>query len=166
MPHSKTSAVVIKAAIRHDEVLRLRIMGWTFAEIGNKMGCSRQKIHAIVQKQLGHIKAELSEKREHARILAAQQLDVLLKRWFPTALGKDFDKSEKATRILLQLMARKATLLGLDLADEKGKAEIANWVVNVQREVITSRDQVIEAQSVEKLLENLRDEEEPKSEKE
>lgn len=103
----RTSAKDILQAKKRDEALAYRLQGYTYAEIGEAMHCSRPHALRLVEAAMAAIPAE---NVEQLRVMEAQRLDRLQAAHFASAIEGDFN----ATTIVLRIMERRARLLGLD----------------------------------------------------
>jgi hypothetical protein len=97
----------LKSTIRRAEALNYRLQGWSYAQIGETMGITRQTAHELVQSALAELHKEPAEE---LRQLEAARLDSLQTGHF----GKAVDGDIQATSIVLNIQARRARLFGLD----------------------------------------------------
>ena len=99
-----------KAAERAHRALDLRIAGATYRQIGKELGVSYQSAFTDVQGALAELDVLTKDRAERLRDLELGRCDKLTLALTPKARGGD----EKAARVLLGVMARRAALLGLD----------------------------------------------------
>jgi len=121
---AKTSAPRITAAERRLKALDLRKKGFSYTQIGTKLGCSRQTACRYVISELEVLADKCREEAARVRDLELQRLDELyLVAWKAIAEGSDLGAIDRCLRI----MERRAKLLGLDAAqkvDVNGIAEL------------------------------------------
>jgi hypothetical protein len=107
---SLTSHVRIAHALRAREALELRLAGFNYAQIGERMGFSRQHAHQLVTEELGRVNGERNAAAAHLRSVEAERLDRLQAAVWPRAVAGEL----RAVDRVLSIMARRARLLGLD----------------------------------------------------
>lgn len=91
--------------------------GAHYSDIGAVIGTSRQRAQKAVAEALDDLLPETSALADEVRKLELQRLDRLLRALWPRALGTQTDApNDKAVGRVLQLMERRAKLLGLDQA--------------------------------------------------
>lgn len=89
------------------EAMRLRLAGATYRQIAASQWCSRQEAYRRVQRAIREYAAEPATT---VRDLEVARLDALLMgHWQPAVAG-----DPRHTQIVLQIMERRARLLGLD----------------------------------------------------
>lgn len=121
----KEAASLLETAKRRTEVLRLRREGYTYREIASALedewGKDRlpnswgpRHANKDVQRLLEKQREQLSEGVEALVEMEVQRLDEMLKGVFPAAKTGD----PKAISKVLDIMERRAELLGLDEAEE------------------------------------------------
>jgi hypothetical protein len=92
------------------KALQLRKGGATFRQVGEALGCSESRAHAIITQEL----MRLNEKRAEAAAVVArlegERLDNLQLAFWTAAVGGDAN----AAGVVLKVMARRAKLLGID----------------------------------------------------
>jgi len=111
------------ARLKELEAMRLRLAGKSFEEIGETMclPCVSRASGArqLIERALRRITPEPTEQ---VRELEVQRLDTILARLWPYV---DSDPpSEKATKMVLAVMARRAKLLGLDAPTWVGEVHV------------------------------------------
>jgi hypothetical protein len=106
----------------------------TFRQIGREMGVSEQRAHAIVTQELARLNAKRSEDAGAVTRLEVERLDVLLAAVWEKAAGGDPASIDR----VLAIMARRARLLGIDLADQRVTVPAAGnqLVLNVSEMVV------------------------------
>ena len=115
---SKTSVQTVEGASTRREAVRLRKRGLTFAEIGDRLGVSRQAAHAHVTKELRELNEECREETEEMRRLMSEQIDAML-----VGLQPGLDTGdEKAVSAASRLLDRKAKLWALDMRSQDADA--------------------------------------------
>jgi DNA-binding CsgD family transcriptional regulator len=110
-PESTSSRRRLTAKERESEALELRKQGFTFEEIGCRLGITRQGAHKAVNRALHKINEKCQENAEELRTLESQRLDELHKAFWRKAKAGDI----KAADQVLKIMERRTKLLGLDL---------------------------------------------------
>ena len=101
-------------AVRRKTILDLRVEGLTLAQIGERLGISKQAVHQQVQAELAEVSAE---RRVTAGLIVDEQIERV--RFVLRSLAPKVTKGDpKAATAFLRAMEREAKLLGLD-APEK-----------------------------------------------
>lgn len=104
-----TSEEHIKATLRQNEAVKLRLTGLSLNEIARQLGyASSGGVHHAINHAL---KKTLQEPADTLRKLECERLDALLLGLWPAASSGD----RRAVETVLNLMARRAKLLGLDM---------------------------------------------------
>jgi hypothetical protein len=105
-----TSPQHIERAQRLATIMSLRLQGWTLQAIGESLSprCSAQAIHKTLKLALQRM---MTDAVEEARRLEALRLDELTTGVYEKALNGDLPAIDRT----LQIMARRARLLGLDV---------------------------------------------------
>ena len=106
----KASAGKIKAAENASLALKLRIQGFTYREIGERLGLTLARAHQIVTREFDLAAKELKETREAARQVELERLDAMLRGIWPKASRGNLDAIDRALRIA----QRRARLQNLD----------------------------------------------------
>lgn len=130
------------------DAVQLRLMGWTYENIGRRLGITRQAAHARVKKALQEWIAELDESTEELRQLELARLDKAQLSLWPSVLRGD----TTAINTLLRVMKRRAALTGIDVpleidwrreAEEQGlePSELFEQMVNVFAERMEGEDE-------------------------
>ena len=102
------------AKVRRKTALALRCEGFTFEQIGTKLGITKQSAHEGVQKELRAVAAERKSLAEHQIDFELAQIDTVIRGMSPAAAKGD----ARAGMVILKAQERRAKLLGLD-APEK-----------------------------------------------
>jgi len=111
---AKTSVRRIKTTEKTLKALDLRKKGFSYTQIGTKLGCARQTACRYVLSELENLADQCREEAGQVRDLELQRLDELyLVAWKAIA-----DGSETAIDRCLRIMERRAKLLGLDAAEK------------------------------------------------
>jgi hypothetical protein len=103
----KTNEKVIARAARVAEAMQYRIMGYTFEQIGDQLGVTRQAAHQMVLEGLA---ATLQEPSDELRTLEVSRLDQMLVKVYEDAVKGDI----RAIDSVLKIQERRAKLLGID----------------------------------------------------
>lgn len=109
----------LTAAKRRIEAMQLRQQGFSFKEIGEKLGCSQQRAHAIVHEEFARLRAEQNELAENILRVTNDRIEALLKMQWQRAMQGD----RLATETVLKLVDRQARLFGVD-APRKTEARV------------------------------------------
>lgn len=102
------------AEVRRKTALALRCEGFTFAQIGEELGITKQSAHEGVQKELRAVAAERKSLAENQLDFELAQIDTVIRGMSPAAAKGD----ARAGMVILKAQERRAKLLGLD-APEK-----------------------------------------------
>lgn len=90
--------------------MRLRVLGATYAQIGERLGISKQAAHEYVTTELALLRAQTAEAAEQVRDLELARLDAVLVPQLKAAI----EGSQGAVDRVLRIQERRAKLLGLD----------------------------------------------------
>jgi hypothetical protein len=105
----------VRAAQRRREALELRMAGATYQDIGEVLGVSKTRAIKAVQEALRELQDLTVEKAEELRSTELARLERLQRVVWQRAIGTaDQPASDKAVWRVLQIMERRAKLLGLD----------------------------------------------------
>lgn len=105
-----TSGVRITAAKRRIEAMQLRQQGFTYKEIAERLGCSTQRAHSIVQTEFERLRAEQNELAVNILRVATDRVESLFKVYYQKAMNGD----RLAADMVIKLLDRQARLFGLD----------------------------------------------------
>ena len=123
---SKHSKRRIDSVYDQAEALELRKAGFMYREIGAKQGVSEQQAWRRVEAALQRV---LQEPSDAVRALECERLDKLFQKAYTQATRPNGRLDPVAVSSCLAIMARRAKLVGIDLADNKAApasaAEIA-----------------------------------------
>jgi hypothetical protein len=108
-PNSKGAKRLNAAEIRR-KALVMRRSGATFDLIGQALGVSKQRAHAVITAELARMAAENAVDAEALRALEVDRLDRLLRGLWQRAQDGDLGAVDRA----LKIAHRRAALLGLD----------------------------------------------------
>ncbi len=107
-----------EAALRRPKSLDMRIGGLSYRDIGRQLGVSYETARIDVKTILKETLDEAKEEAEELRQIEVERLDILWNKWFARAIGskelKIMPDKDAALRCL-QIMKRRAELLGLDM---------------------------------------------------
>jgi DNA-binding CsgD family transcriptional regulator len=102
----------LKTALRRAQILELRKRGRGLAQIADELGISRQAVHKHIAVAMARI---VDEPAQEVVKLEVMRLDALLDGvWLSATTGET-----RSVEAALQIMARRAKLLGLDAAAKK-----------------------------------------------
>lgn len=103
-----------RSAVRRKTALALRVEGCTLAQIGAKLGITKQSVHKQLEIELSEVAAERKDLAEHQLAFELEQIDLVIRGMAPKTAQGD----AKAGATLLRAMERRAKLLGLDAPDK------------------------------------------------
>jgi hypothetical protein len=109
--------------------------GATFRQIGDRMGFTEQRAHALVTQELARLNAQRAESAAAVTRLEVERLDALLLAVWSKALHGDLPALDR----VLAILARRAKLLGID-AEKPAPPNIALQNVNVNVESMTDAE--------------------------
>jgi len=100
----------VSAAERKRQALDFRMAGFTFQQIGDKLGITKQAAHHLVVEALEETRAKIAESSEQVMQMELDRLDSLWRTVYPQAKQGNLGAIDRSLRI----MERRARLLGLD----------------------------------------------------
>jgi hypothetical protein len=114
-----TSPERIARERRITEILQLRMQGWSLRQIGESLSpaISAQAVFACIKRTVASMATEATEQ---ARRLEEMRCDELTTAVYEKALGGDLPAVDRT----LQIMARRARLLGLDMQPPRVGADL------------------------------------------
>ncbi len=115
MTESRTSARKLTALERERESLALRMAGYTYEQIGDKLGITRQGAYAAVVRALKKLREKVLEDAEQLRSLELRRLDSLFLSMYQQAEEGDQGAVDRCLRI----MERRSRLMGLDIIQKE-----------------------------------------------
>jgi len=98
-----------RAADRATEALRLRAAGLSYAQIGERLGITKQAAWAAVRRGFRTLQETAEREAEHLRRLELLRLDALHRAIWPHAMDGDY----RAVDRILKIMDARCRLLGL-----------------------------------------------------
>lgn len=108
---SKTSPRRIKALQRAKDALTLRLAGYTYQQIGDKLGMTKKGAEKAIKRHMGDIRNENAAMQEELRGMQSARLDALLQAIYARAVkGDDLQAIDR----VLSIEERRAKLFGLD----------------------------------------------------
>jgi hypothetical protein len=126
MPRGTASRGHVSRAERAARALELRKAGMTFRQIGQEMGFTEQRAHAVVTHELARLNAKRAEDGGTVTRLEVERLDAMLAAVWPKALAGDLPSFDR----VLAVLARRAKLLGIDA--EKPATGVTMQNINVE----------------------------------
>ena len=150
----KTGHVMLTAAERALKALELRKAGATFRRIGQELGCSEQRAHQIVTRELTRLNKDRAEEASQARRLELERLDALSTPLYAKAIRGG---EERAVEAYLKLMERRSRLLGLDAPVKREVAGAGGAPLVPQVTVDLSGLSTEDVEQLERLLEKAGD---------
>lgn len=126
----KTGADAVGAAMRREEAVRLRTLGHTYEQIGERLGVTRQAAHGYVRDSLAALRAQTAESAEDVRDQELARLDAMLVPMLEAAAAGQ----QTAVDRVLRIQERRAKLLGLDAAEKhESKVQIEGFELDLRR---------------------------------
>lgn len=140
--------------------LRLRKSGYSFSQIAEIIGCTKQRVGQLINESLQEYRDDIGQGSAELRVLELARLDEMQK-----VVQKRIDASKptplkidlQAINLSIRIMERRAALLGLDIQEQKqlddpnkllslGAAMFAaaTRVLEMERQGILPRGRVIE----------------------
>ena len=107
---AKARAKIPKARERELEALKYRKLGMSYQQIADRMDMSLAGAYKAVKRAIARITKEADDVAEEVRAIELQRLDELTLTYQPRAMKGD----EKAAKLVIQVMDRRAKLLGID----------------------------------------------------
>lgn len=119
------SVQAVAATKKREQIVDLRIQGYSYADIGRMVGVSRDHAHSVVKDYMTEFRERMTDSLKHAVTIEVERLDQCIRVMYAKVLSSgDCD----AARTLSTLMQRKSSYLGLDKA---GKIEVDHKKVYV-----------------------------------
>jgi hypothetical protein len=148
-PRAKTSKERINRAKLATKVMKLRLLGWTFVQIGEEMGFSAKRAFTICQREVDRLNDTCRETAEQMRRQSHERMLLALRAIHEKVKSGD----PRAVAQWIALDERIAKLYGLDLADQRVEQGAGVLTLNIQEVIISKREElngpsVIEARSV------------------
>jgi len=123
MPEQKTTPKKIDAAERRSRIMKLRLHGYTYEEIGKTVGCVKSYAYKIVKEELQKLIDKASLNAKQLQKMECEKLDLM-----ETKLSASIQAGHHgAIKTWLSICDRRAKLLGLDSPtkiDHSGEVEI------------------------------------------
>lgn len=117
----KIRAQNVRARQREEDALALRRAGHGYAEIGRRIGISRQGARNLVIKAYQALSEEMKEETAKARDVELDRNDAILTAWWDLAQQGD----EKAAGVVLKALAQRHKILGLETQSVKSQIAIS-----------------------------------------
>lgn len=122
---SKTSKRRTKAALREEEAIKLRLQGFKYREIANRLNITEGGAYQIVKRVLERTRKEASDAADELKQVETERLEDLLRAWWNSATAprevvtKEGDvittgPDPAAANVILRISERLAKLWGLD----------------------------------------------------
>ena len=112
--NQKTAGPALEAAERREEAVKMRLAGLSYAQIGDRLGVTRQAAFAYVSSSLADLRAATAEAAEDVREMELARLDAML---VPMLEAAEAGQQTAVDRVL-RIQERRAKLLGLDAAEK------------------------------------------------
>ena len=111
MARKKKPETIIKSS----EVLRLRLEGLTLAEIGDRLGFTRQYAHTLLKEALNRDAEDARESREDLRQIMEARYEKIFNVLWSRAVPVDGDKEIRLDYLdrIIKLLDKETTLLGI-----------------------------------------------------
>ena len=110
MPQSKTSAAAARKLKHQEQALLWRRSGLSYAAIGERIGISKSRAHALVQLGLLDAREQVASHSDELRTEEVSRLDGMLAKVYAKAAKGDLQAIDR----VLKIGERRARLLGLD----------------------------------------------------
>lgn len=110
MPQSKTAPATVEKLRRQQKALLLRRSGMSFEAIGQRLGISKSRAHALVQLGLQDAREQIVMQSDELRTEEISRLDGMLDKVYAKAAKGDLQAVDR----VLKIGERRAKLLGLD----------------------------------------------------
>lgn len=110
MADKKIRSKDVKARQHEEQALALRRAGHGYAEIGRRIGITRQAARYAVIRAYQQLSEEIAEETAKARDVELDRNDAILTAWWDLAQQGD----EKAAGIVLKALAQRHKILGLE----------------------------------------------------
>lgn len=107
---NKTSAATARKLKHQQQALELRRAGMAYSAIGQKLGISRSRAHALVQLGFEQAREQVTASAEDLRTEEVSRLDGVLAKVYEKAAKGDLQAVDR----LLKIGERRAKLLGLE----------------------------------------------------
>ena len=110
MPGKKIRKADVGARQHEEEGLALRRAGHGYAEIGRRIGMTREGARQMVMRAYAKLSEEIMEETAKAREVELDRNDAILTAWWDAAQQGD----DKAAGIVLKALAQRHKILGLE----------------------------------------------------
>jgi len=100
----------VKGRQNEEQALALRRAGHNYAEIGRRLGISRQSARDVVIRAYQQLSEDIAEETAKARDVELDRNDAILTAWWDLARQGD----EKAAGVVLKALAQRHKILGLE----------------------------------------------------
>jgi hypothetical protein len=110
MADNKIRSREVGARKHEEQALALRRAGHGYAEIGRRIGLTRQGARAVVMRAYSQLSEEIMEETAKAREVELDRNDAILTAWWDAAQQGD----DKAAGIVLKALAQRHNILGLE----------------------------------------------------
>lgn len=107
---SKTSAAKARMLKHQEQALLLRRSGLSFSAIGQRLGISKSRAHALVQMGLEDAREQVAAHSDQLRTEEVSRLDGMLSKIYAKAARGDLQAIDR----VLKISERRARLFGLD----------------------------------------------------
>lgn len=125
----------VQARLHEEEALALRRAGHGYAEIGRRLGLTRQGARAVVIRAYNTLSEEIMEETAKAREVELDRNDAILTTWWPLSQQGD----EKAANIVLKALSQRHKILGLEQTKVDATIQASDdW--RPMFEIITKKD--------------------------
>lgn len=161
MTRCQTTSTIMTAAQRRQEVLKLRIQGETFPEIGRKLGITKQAAHHHVSKALGELAKANKDRTAELRMLEGERLDAMACVLWPRATDPQNPDLVAVDR-MLRIMDRRAKLFGLDAptkiapttpdGEQSASTESTRWVYYMPKPCETEEEWLEQCRKPEEVI--------------
>jgi hypothetical protein len=110
MADKKIRKKSVGARMHEEQALALRRAGHGYAEIGRRIGLTREGARQVVIRAYAKLSEEIAEETARARDVELDRNDAILTAWWDLAQQGD----EKAAAVVLKALAQRHKILGLE----------------------------------------------------
>ena len=107
---NKTSAASARKLKHQAQALELRRAGMAYAAIGQRLGISKSRAHALVQLGFEETRKQITSSADEVKVEELSRLDGMLMKVYPKAAKGELQAIDR----VLKIAERRARLLGLD----------------------------------------------------
>jgi len=117
---AKHTARKVQTLEREAQMLELRKMGYTYAQIAERYGLHLSTVYKIVQRAVERYRKQVLESAAELLQLELARLDALMVTYMPRALEGDHQSAKR----VLEIIALQSKLLGLDRVTQQVTGDV------------------------------------------